>query len=404
MQFYDTSNIPTDLAKRSFAAGLTRIMPNGSAPLFAMSGYAKKTTALQIEHGYWSKTMIYPSVTVNGSHLSTDTTINVDSSIEIVPGELLRFQKAYAGTEAQHTAMAEIMLVENVVSATQITVVRGFAGSTPAALPDNTVLVSIGSAFEQGSNAPTSRAVKPVRHLNNTQIFRDAWDITGTLAAVQMEQGYNTVTENKADCGAFHAQAIEKAAFFSKKSMGWKNGRPLSTMDGIESLIQQYAPANLYEAGATTSYTQLETYLNPVFDYMTDAMSGNVRTLFVGGTAMQVINNIGRLSGVYQIMDGQTGFGLQFKQFKTSRGTFNIIEHPLFNTNTDWKKMAVAVDLSSFDFAYLQGRDTFHTEINGKGMSTNGRDAIGGVLTSELTVQMTNPFACAIIYNLRAAA
>lgn len=404
MQFYDTSDTPAELTQRSFAAGITRIMPNGSAPLFAMSGLAQKVTAKAIEHGYWSKTMIYPSATVNGAQLIGDTNILVDNSDEIRVGTILRFQKAYGGTAQQHTALAEQMHVTAIPDATHVTVTRGFSGTTAAALPDDTVLVAIGSSFEQGSNAPIAIAVPPVRVVNNTQIFRDAWDITGTLRAEHMEQGYSVISENKNDAAALHAQAIEKAAFFGVKGSTTFNGRPMTQMDGIESLIQKNAPVNLQEMGATTNYSQLETALNPVFDQVTDAMQGNTRTLFVGGTALQVVNEIGRLSGVYQIVDGQTNFGLQFKQFKTSRGTFNIVEHPLFNTNDDWKKMAIAVDLSSFDFAYLEGRDTHHTIINSLAQSTAGVDAEGGVLTSELTTQITNPFAFAILYNLRAAA
>lgn len=404
MQFYDTNDVPTDLTRRSFAAGITRIMPNGMAPLFAMSGLARKKTALQIEHGFWSKTMIYPSVTVNGVQLIGDTNLIVDDSSEVRVGTILRFQKAYAGGSIQHIALAEQMRIIAIPDATHVTVERGFSGTVAAAVPDNTQLVAVGTAFEQGSNAPIAIAVAPVRVLNNTQIFRDSWDISGTLDASQMEQGYSPKAENRQDAAAFHAQAIEKAAFFGVKGSTSTNGRPLTTMDGIESLIQKNAPVNLWEAGATTNYSQLETFLNPVFNTVTDAMQGNTRTLFVGGGALQVINEIGRLSGVYQIVDGQTNFGLQFKQFKTSRGTFNIIEHPLFNTNPDWAKMAIAVDLSSFDFAYLAGRDTKHTNINTDSQSTNGVDATGGVLTSELTTEVTNPFAFAIIYNLRAAA
>lgn len=405
MQFYDTNDIPADLAQSSFAAGVAYIMPNGGAPLFAFSGLAKKVTAKQMEHGYWSKTMIYPSVTTGGSETASGAgTITAVSTAQLRVGDVLRFQKAYAGTAQVHATLAENLLVTAINSSTEFVAERGFQGTTAAAIPAATQLIVIGSAFEQGSNAPASMSVLPARHVNYTQIVRDTWDATGTLIATQLEQGYGVIAENKKDCMSFHAQAVEKNAFFSKKSLTFKNGRPLSTMDGVEQLIYQHAPNNLYEAGSTTTFDQLETMLNPTLDYVTDAMNGNSRTIFTGSTGLQVINNIGRLSGVYQLMAGATEFGLQFKQFKTSRGTFNVIEHPLFNTNADWKKMAVVLDLSSIDFAYLEGRDTFHTDISTKTSSPNGRDAQAGVLTSELTLQLQNPMACGIIYNMRAAA
>ena len=61
-------------------------------------------------------------------------------------------------------------------------------------------------------------------------------------------------------------------------------------------------------------------------------------------------------------------------------------------------------ELSSFDFAYLEGRDTEVTYINEDPKSTDGQDASGGVLTTELTIELQNPFAWMFIYNLRAAA
>ncbi len=404
MEFYDSSQIPTDMAKRSFSAGISRIMPNGSAPLFALSGMAKKKTALQTEHGYWSKSMIYPEVASTAGVNSSATSItDLDNTDGIVVGTLLRNQTVY-GSGGLHSTLAETMRVVTIVSDTSITVERGFAGTTAKVVAAAGKLQAVGTTFEQGSDAPRAVAVKPTRILNNTQIYRNTWGLANTLSAIQMEVGDGITAENQRDCAAFHAQDIERATFFGTKGSGTRNGRPFTTMNGIEALIDAYAPTNLREAASTTSYTQLETMLNPLFDYTVDGMHGNVRTLFVGGTSLQVINEIGRLSGSYQITHGQTSFGLQFSSFKTSRGTFNLIEHPLFNTNDDWKKMAVAMDLSSFDFAYLKGRDTSHTAINTKGQSTSGKDEESGVLTSELTIELKNPMACGIIYNLTAAA
>ena len=112
-----------------------------------------------------------------------------------------------------------------------------------------------------------------------------------------------------------------------------------------------------------------------------------------------MLNNIGRLNGTYQLVDGQTTWGLQFSTFKTARGTFRVIEHPLFNTNSTWSKMAVVVDLSTFNLAYLGDRKTRSEESGGE-----GTDAIMGSLTTELTSLVKNPPANAVIYNLTAGA
>ena len=106
------------------------------------------------------------------------------------------------------------------------------------------------------------------------------------------------------------------------------------------------------------------------------------------------------------MLDGQTNFGLEFSTLTMPRGKFRIIEHPLLNTNADWSKMAIVVDLPTFRLAYLKGRKTQNKEFNTQGgqAQDNGIDAVGGTLTTECTATVKNTPANAVIRNLTAAA
>lgn len=433
MEFYHTGQIPIDLAQRSFAAGVALRMPGGMAPLFAMSGMAKKKTALSIEHGYWSKQYDYPYLTLPNTVdvAAGDTTIALTTSVwqkpnneiapgtdregqalvargsvkdaeRLIPGMILRYLPTAAGGTVW-TAPELLYITAVDVAANTITVMRGFAGTTARVIPKTSIMVVIGNAQEEGSSRPKSQATIPVRHVNLTHIFRNSWDTTGTMAAMAFHQGVDSIADNKNDCIHNHARDIETATWFSRKYMGTRNGKPFHTMDGIEKMIENYSPENLYWAGATTSFDQLTAMVNPCLNWKSDKGGSNHRAIYAGGEAFQVLQDIGRKSGNYQLVDGQTNFGLQFKRFTTGRGTFDLIENPLFNTNPQWSKMAAVMDLGSFDFAYLTGRDTRHDQYNQMGGLTDGVDATGGVLTTELTIEMQAPNACAIIYNLTAA-
>lgn len=399
---FNSSNLTTDLAKKSFAGMITRLMPNGAAPLFGMTSMLGDETALAVEHGFFSKTMIFPEAQVNSAALTNaSTVIPVDDSSQLIAGMIM-----------QVDSTRENIIINSVDSATQITVTRQIGTVAAAVIPDNAKLYQVGTAFEEGSNRPSAVNNTPVRITNLTQIFRNTWALTDTARAIQVIAGETNVAESRADCAAFHAADIEKALFFGQKSTSTRNGRPFRTMEGLVAAINNtaYYPAgavvNVTTAGATTTYDQLEAALDPVFNQNTDPKIANERTLFVGGTARKVINGIGKKQGTYQIEEGQTSYGLSFTQFKTTRGLFRMIEHPLFNTNATWKSMAVAVDLSTFKVAYLGDRKTQSKEFNteGKTASDNGIDAVGGTLTTELTAVIKNAPANAVIYGLTAAA
>lgn len=400
---FNTSQLTTDLAKKSFAAMITRLMPNGSAPLFGMTSMLPSEVAVQTEHGFFTKTMLFPQLILGGGgQLIGDTTFTVTTTINVLPGMVMRVDST-----------GENILINSVLSATQVQVQRGVGTVAAAGIAGGVALYQVGNAYEEASVRPQSLIINPVRITNLTQIFRNTWAISDTIRATQVIAGESNIAESRQDCAAFHAADIEKALFFGQKSSGTRNGQPFRTMDGLVSIVgnltyypSYYGAANVNTALSTTNYTQLENLLDPMFNQATDPKVANERVLFVGGLARKVINGIGRLNGTYYIVDGQTSYGLQFSSFKTSRGTFRMIEHPLFNSNTSWSKMAVGVDLSTFRTAYLGDRKTQNKEFNQSGDTAqdNGIDAVGGTLTTEMTCVVKNPPANAVIYGLTAPA
>lgn len=398
---YNSSQITQDLAKKSFAAMITRLMPNGTAPLFGLTAMLKEETAYQFEHGYFSKTMVFPSFQVSGAGQTnvetTFTGLTATATQNILPGMMLRVDTT-----------GENVLVISVLSPTQILVQRAVGTVVAAAIGASVNLWMVGNAFEEASLRPQSMIIVPSRITNYTQIFRNTWALSKTTGATLNIAGSGNIAESRQDCAAFHAADIEKALFFGQKFLGSRNGQPFHTMDGLISIVTANASGNITTLGATTNWTQLEAALDPAFNQMTDPKVPNMRVLFVGGTARRVIHAICRLNSTYFIQGQTTEWGLQFDTIKTPRGTFNIIEHPLFNAfgaTTTWAKMAIGVDLSTFSLAYLQGRKTDNAEFNVSGQQVdNGIDAVGGTLTTEPTCLVKNPAANVILFNFTAGA
>jgi len=387
---------PSNLNGISFSQAITRLMPNGTAPLFGLTSLLKDETASNIEHGYFSKTMIFPKATLNAAVADGNvTSFGVVDHTDVNVGDLLRADTT-----------GEIVLVTGFADANHITVVRG-VGSTAAAAIGNTVnLYTVGNAFEEASTRPSAVSIVADRYVNYTQIFRNSWAVSKTVAAIPQIAGAGFVSESKQDCAALHAMAIEKSLFFGQKFMGTSKGQPLHTQEGIIARVTAAAAGNVTTLGATTNWTQLEAALDPTLQTVTDPKGGNIRTVFVGGTARRVIHNIARLNSTYQITTAETSWGLQLDTLRTPRGTFEMIEHPLFNaygSASTWAKMAVVCDLNAFSLAYL--RKTSDAGYNASGaMVDSGIDAEGGTLTTELTSVIKNPAAFGILYGFTAAA
>jgi hypothetical protein len=401
---FNSNLFAQDLAAKSFAGMITHLMPNGTAPLFGLTSMLTSETALQAEHGFFTKTMLFPQMQLSAAgQAAGDTTFTVLSTANVLPGMLMRCDNT-----------GENVLINSVLSPTLVAVVRGVGSTAVGSITGSTYLYQVGTAFEESSLRPNALAINPVRVTNLTQIFRNTWAISDSVRATRMIAGDTNIAENRMDCAAFHAADIEKAIFYGQKYSGTRNGQPFRTMDGIYSIVNNlayypstYSSTNVTTFGSTTNYTQFEAAFDPAFNQATDPKVANERIMFVGGVAKKVINNIGRLNGTYYMVDGQTSWGLQFTTIKIARGTFRLIEHPLFNSNTSWNSTGFVIDLSSFNLAYLGDRKTQNKEFNLAGdmdAADNGIDAVGGTLTTELTTEIKNPPADAIGLNFTAGA
>jgi len=394
---FNISQNPAELNMKSFAGTILRLFPNGSAPMFALTSQTGKSTAKSTQHGYFSKTMTFIKTTITTAIASDATTnLEVASSAGMTPGMVLFFP-----------SVRENVRVTAIVDATNITVKRGFGRTAAqAVIADNAVVFQVGTAFEEGSVRPTARMLATTYIPNYTQIFRNAWGLTDTARASMSELGYSNVAESRKDCSMFHATDIESAIIWGQPvapAVG-PGGQPLHATQGVIDAMEQYAPGNTNAAASTTTYDQLVALLEPAFAYSTDMANPKERTLFGDAQAIRVLNAIGVKSGQVQLTTNETSFGMNFTKFKFYKGSINLIEHPLMN-GLGQAGSALVMDMPALKLAYLEGRDTKAEEYGSNGkILESGIDGVGGSLTTELAVELINPYSCAYITGLTAAA
>lgn len=399
--FFRTSFNPTELNRKSFSNTIMRLFPNGSAPLYALTGEVNRSKAVAATHGYFTKHMAYSSLTVDdATHLAAgDTTLVVDSTAGIV-----------AGMVFQVPATRENIRVNTVTNATTLEIDRGFGRVAAGAILDNAVLKLVGNSHVEASDRPVARTVKSVWVPNYTVIVRNAWHISDTARESLAEAGFNNVAESRMDCMEFHSNDIEGHMLWGQAvapTTDATTGDPIHATQGIVDSIYQYAAGNIQTAAATTTYSQLVGLVEPMFQYSNSKTGDGLkeRTLFCDSLAMKVIHDIGLASGQVTMSTKETSFGMQFMEFRFYKGIMRLLEHPLLNETAPSTGIAIGVDLPSIGVAYMNNRDAKKEEFDGSADGTNsGTDASGGSLTSEFATEFKSPQTCGVLLGLTAAA
>lgn len=351
--------------------------PNGTAPIFALSAKVAKSSTDDPEFSWWDEPNDLVRLTVNGSHASGVTTINVDSSdpdvanptrswglaTHLKNGDLLLVEPSADAA----TFNNEVIRVVSVVSGTEFVVERGAAGSTPATIGDDASLLLIGSAYPEGTGAPRATSRNPVKYTNYTQIFKDTYELTRTASKTRLRTG-DPMKNDKKRKAFDHARGIELAILYGRKSeTTGDNGKPQRTMDGIRRFIPG---ANTTIFSAAWDLNDLMEAIAPVFDYDTEA--GDTRIAFVGNTGLTAINqHIASGSGQSAVNLNFSGdrkvYGMSFSEFILPQGRLLLKTHPLLNRHPLYRNSMIIMDFSALKWRPLSDSDTkFMDDIQSK--------------------------------------
>lgn len=400
---FNTTNFQPDaVAMQSFAGAMFKKFPGGQMPLLGFSSQAKTGRLDTHLHTWKIDTQEFPH---------TETLVEIPAATR---GQATVFEVADAtqftqGAVVQVNGTDEQIRVQTVIDETHFLGKRGFGTVPPQVIPAGTELWRISSAFEESSLRPQARTVRSDRPLTNTtQIFRDAWALSGSAAASKLNNyGENPLQKNRKDAALQHAMDLEMSLIWGQRYETVENGQPLRKMDGILSLMRKHAPDNYHQAPAVMTMDMLEEMLDPVFDFNTDAANMNDRLLFCGKVGRRAVNKLGNYSGEKNLVPGQTAFGHRFTEFITTRGNYKVVEHPMFNINAAWSRMILVLDLSTLRTLYMDGRKTAHRSFNNnvnsgadKESVDSGIDAEGGSFLSEMTLELGLPEANAVITNV----
>lgn len=362
----------------SFNSKLFRSQLAGTAPIFALSSGSAQFQLTSKIH-YWFMKQPYSSKLIaSAAANNAATSITVDKGAVVEPSSVI-----------MNTKTNEYMFV-SAVSGNTLTVVRGFAESTAAAVTQNDELLYLGTAKKEGSLAPNPKYRRGVPRMNYSQIFRNGWGTTRTAEHIKFITG-NKATENKEDAVSMHAQDIEMALLLGRKSLNQvDSSEVLSTMDGLTSIVKNNTAL---VAAATLDSIQEWMYSN--FETCPEGVP-NERVVMTSLNVLYILNKLIREAGssYYPIGTATKVYGLDVYALQLpGMQEVKILAHPLFSQTESLSKSMLIYHPGLIKIGYM-------TDAEIKDATPVGMDGQANVITSELTLEYADENTGGVLSNI----
>ena len=362
----------------SFNSKLFRSQLAGTAPIFALSSGSAQFQLTSKIH-YWFMKQPYSSKLIaSAAANNTATSITVDKGAVVEPSSVI-----------MNTKTNEYMFV-SAVSGNTLTVVRGFAESTAAAVTQNDELLYLGTAKKEGSLAPNPKYRRGVPRMNYSQIFRNGWGTTRTAEHIKFITG-NKATENKEDAVSMHAQDIEMALLLGRKSLNQVDGSEvLSTMDGLMSIVK-----NNTALAAAATLDSIQEWMYSNFETCPEGVP-NERVVMTSLNVLYILNKLIREAGssYYPIGTATKVYGLDVYALQLpGMQEVKILAHPLFSQTESLSKSMLIYHPGLIKIGYM-------TDAEIKDATPVGMDGQANVITSELTLEYADENTGGVLSNI----
>ena len=331
-------------------------------------------------HHEWLEDELLP----NKDAINDDTYTDPSADTDFVVDNGSRFR---VGDQIQVEGSEELMLVTSINGDT-LTVIRGYAGTTPENLADNQVINILGNAALEGADKPGARFTNRTRCGNYTQIFAAAVEVSGSdMASSQL---------GLPDEMDYQKQERLRELLRDLESTVINGGQPASNPEGSGSVrrsmkgIVQHLSTNVFHTGDSgfPSGSDLdETKINYVLRKIWENSNGNVDLIAVGGFQKRKINAFTASNRSYTA--GDTTFTDMINIYESDFGVCRVI-------TTRWipQDAALLLDSSRISVLPLAGRN-FHF----KPLASSG-DYECGELIGEYTLEFKNEAAHGLIRDL----
>jgi hypothetical protein len=337
-KIYDASLI----GKKQSVVDEILLLNGHQTPLLSLLGFSEAVT--QTTHQWFEDEMVADESTVAGAVTNVATAVVVADAEPFRVGHVVKIGE-------------ELLLVTAVNTGTKtLTVVRGYAATTAAAIAD---LAKIEVQFvegQEGADARSSRFKARVAKSNKTQIFDDSVEISGTAAAVQ-QYGIGDLYEYEKQKKQLElALQLEKALI---NGVSYENGQ-IRQMKGI----RQFIATNVDNVAGALTMDAVNNLAQKIYEAGGFATGGDFKVI-VGAKQKRKLSALD--TNKVQIGRAENARGEVVDTLINDFGQFEIA----LNNNLAADEL-LFVDANRMAIRPLVGREFFHKYMGEKGDYTTG--------------------------------
>lgn len=349
--------------KESVTDELLLLNPH-QTPMISLVGFGESVSQVERQ---WFEDEMYADETTATAAAEGATSVTVADGSIFEPKHVIK--------------IGEELLLVTAVNANELTVTRGYAGTTAAAITDGAQVEFQFVEGVEGADARKARFKSRKRVSNLTQIFDESISISGTAAATS-EYGIDDLYEYEKQKKVLElALQLEKAVI---------NGVKYESPDGkVRQMggIRQFIQTNVNNANATLTLKHLGDAFQAIYEAGGFATGGNYK-IIVGAKQKRAISAIQDANVNLTRVDN--GRGVVVDHFLSDFGAAEII----LNNNLAPDEVLI-VDANRIEIKPLQGRDFAHTFLGAKG------DYVEGQIVGEFTLEFQQEKAHARIKGLK---
>jgi hypothetical protein len=319
-------------------------------PLISMLGFGEAVT--QTTH-QWYEDEMYATET-----LTTATALIGGVTVSVADGSIFR-----AGDVVK---IGSELLKVTAIATNDLTVTRGYAGTTAAAVNNAAPVQFMFVEGTEGAAARAARYKSRTAKSNYTQIFDDTVSVSGSAQAVTQYGVSNLYEYEKQKKQLELVLQLEKALI---NGISYESGQ-VRQMKGIRSFIN----TNVTPVGGPLTEVKINDLAQDIYEAGGFKTGGNYK-IIVPATQKRVVSGFGATA--LQLERTDLGRGSVADYFVSDFGQFEIV----LNNNLAASELLL-VDTNRMAIRPLVGRDFFHKYMGEVGDSTTG------TLVGEYTLEL----------------